>query len=181
MKKNRLKQGILLLSLVLILGIGTMSTLAWLADQSETVTNTMDASQITCAVTEDYKVQITEPTTIPAYVRATYVVTWRNAQGDVLAQTPSESDYTLEMQNTTEWFEVDGIYYYKSAVEPKNTTSALLTFSSAKTLKVDDITYQPTIEILAQAIQTLPTTAVEEVWPAVEVDTNGKLTPRVQP
>ena len=80
--------------------------------------------------------------------------------------------------DTTNWFEQDGIYYYKTPVGPNMTTDNLL--------QKDKHITEPTegkpdgchleVTVLAESIQAAPSTAVEGAWKVVKVD-NGALTP----
>ena len=176
--------------LVLVLGIvGT--TLAWLTDTTEDQTNTFEYAKVSCQVLEDVnsnetqktKVRIQNTGNTEAYIRATYVVTYREEAGNILYETLEDNwkvDLTKEI-NTNSWAKgEDGYWYCKTPVAPGEETPALFKapingngrFLDGGRSKEQAITY---VEILATAIQSQPVKAMGEAWGYTM--NNGTLTP----
>ena len=114
------------------------------------------------------------------YVRAAIVVTWKDASGNVLATKPvAGTDYEISL-NTSAWFEKDGFYYHKAAVESGDSTAVLIN-SCAPSDGKTPAGYGLNVEIVAQTIQAAGKTdagdipAVTKAW-KIKVDSNGKLT-----
>ena len=170
--------------LVLLLAVAG-GTLAWLTAQ-DSVTNTLTPAHVTCTVeetfngTEKTNVQIKNTSDIPAYIRAYIVVTWKDADDaddNVYGKLPVEgTDYTMTMSGGTAWKKgSDGYYYYTSPVAADDTTGVLISSCTEKTEKAP-AGYRLSVEIIAEAIQSVPTTTVGDVWGSVaSVDSNGTL------
>ena len=165
--------------LVLVLGIvGT--TLAWLTDTTDALTNTFEYAKVSCEVKEAFdgntksNVQVKNTGTTDAYIRATYVVTWQDDNGNVSGQPVQNTDYTISL-NTNDWTEKNGYYYYKYVVPADGLTSNLI-----NSCRVEDGVNPPDgyylcVEILATAIQSRPAKAMGEAWGYTM--NNGMLTP----
>ena len=177
--------------LVLVLGIvGT--TLAWLTDKTDALTNNFTYANVSCEVSEkvdktsksDVKIKNTGNT--DAYIRATYVVTIRDEEGNILYdayETEEFKDYMSELENKIfdepPWQKgSDGYWYYMPPVAPDEQTENL--FNSrihSLRIKINEKFAYTYIEILASAVQAMPTNAVEEAWGAtVHTVTVGDLT-----
>ena len=171
--------------LVLLLAVAG-GTLAWLTAQ-DSVTNTFSPAYVTCDVAENFEngiksgVKIKNTSNIPAYIRAYIVVTWKDADGNVYGQKPVEGedkDYTMEIPRDTAWVTgSDGYYYYTSPVAVDGSTGVLISECKPVAGKAPN-GYNLSVEIIAEAIQSVPTTTVEGVWgPTVtSVAPNGTLT-----
>lgn len=117
-----------LVALLLLVTVSVGGTLAWLATQTAPVTNTFTPSHVTTAVVEDttttpgtksdVKIENTGDTS--AYIRATYVVNWVDAYGNIYAAQPEEGTaYTVVLNKgsgSDQWTQADGYYYYNSEV-----------------------------------------------------------------
>lgn len=163
--------------LVLVLGIvGT--TLAWLTDKTTDLTNTFEYAQVSCEVKEDFdyntksNVRVKNTGTTDAYIRATYVVTWQDDNGNVSGQPVQNADYTINL-NTADWTEKDGYYYYKNVVPAGKLTSNLINSCKVKDGVTPPTGYHLCVEILATAIQSQPVSAVNEAWPNNPITTSG--------
>lgn len=178
--------------LVLVLGIvGT--TLAWLTDKTEDQTNTFEYAKVSCQVLEDVNsnetrksnVRIQNTGNTEAYIRATYVVTYRDKAGNILYETLEnnwEVDFSKKI-NTKSWVQgKDGYWYCMTPVAPGKETPALFkepidgngTFLDGGRSREHAITY---VEILATAIQSQPVKAMGEAWGYTM--NNGTLTPYI--
>ena len=84
MKRINKKVILLAVSLMLILSAAIGGTVAYLIDQTGSITNTFTPAKVTPEVTEDFTnnvkkdVKITNKGDIPAYIRVKVVVTWKN-------------------------------------------------------------------------------------------------------
>lgn len=169
--------------LVLLLAVAG-GTLAWLTAQ-DSVTNTFSPAYVTCDVAENFEngiksgVKIKNTSNIPAYIRAYIVVTWKDDAGNVYGKLPvANTDYTIVMAQNTGWVTgSDGYYYYTSPVAVDGNTDTLISECKLTEEVVKPNGYNLSVEIIAEAIQSLPTTTVTSVWP-VTVDANGALAPK---
>ena len=172
--------------LVLLLAVAG-GTLAWLTAQ-DSVTNTFSPAHVTCTVEESFNgteksnVQIKNTSDIPAYIRAYIVVTWKDADDaddNVYGELPVEgTDYTMEIPTNTDWVQgSDGYYYYTRPVAVGDTTGTLISECKLTEKVVKPVGYDLSVEIIAEAIQSVPTTTVVGVWgPVTSVASDGTLT-----
>lgn len=181
MKRINKKVILLAVSLVLILSAAIGGTVAYLIDQTGSITNTFTPVKVTPEVTEDFdkkvknNVKITNDGDIPAYIRVKVVVTWKDAQDNIYGAAPVlGTDYTWTMPENSKWFLKGGFYYYSEPVAAKGTTGVLFTACQPVADRAPE-GYSLSVDIHAQAIQAEPTTAVTSAW-GVQVDANGNLT-----
>ena len=172
----------LILSLCLIFALAVGTTFALLKANTEPVTNTFTAAKSDIKIDEDVtggqkkSIIVQNTGTAVSYVRVKLVMNWVDENGSVSA-TPV--NITVDYDNTN-WFEQDGIYYYKMPVAPDGKTENLLKADSPITEPAD----KPAgchleVTVLAESIQAAPSKAVEGAWTAVKV-VDGNLTPAVQ-
>ncbi|MCG4527269.1 hypothetical protein NE626_05735 [Intestinimonas massiliensis] len=166
-----------LLALVLCCAVG--GTLAWLIDATNPLENTFTPAQVKCTVVEDAfdgstktNVSVQNPAdekNVTAYIRVALVPTWEDENGNAVAEPASLDDLTLSL-NPTDWVKIDSYYYCKTPVEPGSSTPVLVNSATVKT----DNGYSMNLQILAEAVQAEPASAVESVWP-VSVGSGGTL------
>lgn len=170
----------LLVSLVL-LAVGLTSTsLAFLIDQTPAVVNKFDPGEVTASIDETFEdnvktdVAVQNTGNTDAYIRAKVVVTWQDSEGNIYAQAPVENTNYMITYNASEgWFEgADGYWYCKAAVAPGASTPVLVDRCEQLTQEPND--YHLVVEILADAIQSTPATAVESAW-GVTVGDDGTI------
>lgn len=171
----------LLVSLVL-LAVGLTSTsLAFLIDHTPAVVNEFDPGEVTASITEDFDHSVKKDVSVQntgntdAYIRAKVVITWQDNKGNIYAQAPvADEDYEIEYTSSGEWFKgADGYWYCKAAVAPGKSTPVLInTCSPVSDSEPTD--YHLVVEILADAIQSTPATAVQDAW-GVTVGDNGTI------
>lgn len=155
------------LALVLAVAGGT---LAWLTANSGPVTNTFTPAQVTCTVEETFggttksDVKIKNTSNIDAYIRAYVVVTWKNADGNVYGKPVKDTDYTMTMPDNTKWFKSGDYYYYPDAVPSGASTGVLISECKLNEGVTPPAGYSLSVEIIAEAIQSQPETAVGEAW-----------------
>lgn len=158
-----------LLAIVMVIGAVVGSTVAFLVDKTGNVQNTFEYAKVSCEVTETFtgtsksNVQITNTGTTDAYIRATYVVNWLDAQGYIVASVPEGYSYTLTENPDKKWTNGnDGYFYYLSPVAPGESTPGSLLTCTVEC--PDNPEYRLSVEILATAIQSTPAKAVTEAW-----------------
>ncbi len=169
-KKPRMKRSfILLAALILIVGVAVGTTVAYLVDDTDAVTNSFEYAKVSCTVLEDVSansksnVQIQNTGTTDAYIRATYVVNWEDAEGNIVASVPDGYSYTITENPNSTWTKgTDGYFYYLTPVAPNGTTTGSL-LNCSVTLPANP-EYKLSVEILATAVQSNPASAVTEAW-----------------
>lgn len=170
----------LILSLCLIFALAVGTTFALLKANTAPVTNTFKAAESGTHVdvedsgNEKTGIFVKNEGTATSYVRVKLVMNWVDKSGNVSAE---PVNITVRY-DTTNWFEQDSIYYYKTPVGPNMTTDNLLQANSPITEptegKPDGCHLEVTV--LAESIQAAPSTAVEGAWTAVEVGSDSCLT-----
>lgn len=163
------KAAVLLTAAVLLIGTVVGSTVAYLIAQTDAVENTFEYAKVSCEVTENFTgsekkdVKVKNTGTTDAYIRATYVVNWLDAQGNIVASDPEGYSYTLTENPDRVWTKgTDGYFYYLSPVAPDaSTPGSLLTCTVTRP---ENPEYTLSVEILADAIQSEPANAVKEAW-----------------
>lgn len=182
MKRINKKVILLAVSLVLILSAAIGGTVAYLIDQTGSITNTFTPAKVTPGINENFDrsvkndVQITNTGDIPAYIRVKVVVTWKDAQDNVYGAAPVlGTDYTWT-SGSDKWFLKDGFYYYSEPVAAQGTTEILFTGCELMDGVKAPEGYSLSVDIHAQAIQAEPAAAVQEAWKVVTVGSDGKLT-----
>lgn len=164
---------VLLMAIIMLVGVVAGSTVAYLITKTDDVANTFEYGKVSCRVDEDFtggptkrNVKITNTGNVDAYIRATYVVNWRDKDNNIVATVPAEYDYELKENPDGKWTKgLDGYFYYLSPVGPgKSTEPSLLTCTVTKS--PDNPEYWLSVEILATAVQSEPANAVTEAWGA---------------
>ena len=126
------RKAALILSLCLIFALAVGTTFALLKANTAPVTNTFKAAESGTHVdvedsgNEKTGVFVTNEGTATSYVRVKLVMNWVDKSGNVSAE---PVNITVRY-DTTNWFEQDGIYYYKTPVGPNMTTDNLLQANS---------------------------------------------------
>lgn len=157
---------VLALVLAIIAGIGT--TTAYLTVKSNDAVNTFQYAAVTCAVSENFDgstksdVKIQNTGNIPAFIRCTVLVTWKDANGNVYSKTPIQgTDYSLSLGSG--WLQgSDGYYYWSDPVWPQEFTGVLI--GACTKIANAPAGFTLSVEILADAIQSEPANAVSEAW-----------------
>ena len=171
------RSGILLAAVIVLLAGAVGGTWAFLVAQSEPVQNNFTYAHVRCTIDEKFDgttksdVKIQNTGDIPAYIRARIVVTWKDAHGNVSAVPVKDSDYTMTMG--TGWTKgTDGYWYCKTTVDAGGETPVLITKCEKKGNAPKD--YDLSVEILADAIQSEPASAVTEAWGYTPTAASGK-------
>lgn len=174
------RKAALILSLCLIFALAVGTTVALLVAHTNAVTNTFKAAESGTHVdvedsgNEKTGVFVTNEGTATSYVRVKLVMNWVDKSGNVSAE---PVNITVRY-DTTNWFEQDGIYYYKTPVGPNMTTDNLLQKDKHITEPTEGKPegYHLEVTVLAESIQAAPSTAVEGAWTAVKVGPDSCLT-----
>lgn len=161
---------VLLLAALAVIAMGVVGgTVAYLVTKTSPVENTFEPGYVKCVINEDFNdgdtvkknVTVTNKGIVGAYIRAAIIVTWKDSAGNIAATVPVEGyDYNLKL-NTNNWTHSGDYYYYKSSVEPNGTTEKLVESCTALKSNGD---YTLSVEILADAIQSSPDSAVTQAW-----------------
>lgn len=164
----------LILSLCLIFALAVGTTFALLKANTAPVENTFTAAKSGTDIVEKLdgsqktSIAVKNTGTAVSYVRVKLVMNWVDENGNVSAE-----PVNITPSITADWFEQDGIYYYKMPVAAKDFTTNLL-----KTPITQDAApegYHLEVTVLAESIQAAPSAAVQQSW-GVGVDSNGHLT-----
>lgn len=179
-RQQRFNKSIILVVLVSIFAAVAGSTLAFLVTRTDSVKNTFNYSNVACEVVEEKfingtsvdksNVRVLNTGDTESYIRAAIIVTWKDSAGNVYAMEPQkDKDYTITINNS-DWLEKNGFYYYTKPVSPQKETGVLIENCSIKGSGLEG--YGLSIEILASAIQSKPTKAVENSWHVI-VNSDG--------
>lgn len=164
----------LILSLCLIFALAVGTTFALLKANTEPVTNTFTAAKSGTDIVEKLdgnqkkSIAVKNTGTAVSYVRVKLVMNWVDESGNVSAE-----PVNITPSITADWFEQDGIYYYKMPVAANGETTNLLQTPITQGTAPEG--YHLEVTVLAESIQAAPSKAVTDSW-GVGVDSNGYLT-----
>ena len=170
------RSGILLAAVIVLLAGAVGGSWAFLVSQSESVQNNFTYAHVRCTIDEKFEngvksdVKIQNTGDIPAYIRARIVVTWKDANGKVSAVPVINTDYTIAF-NATDWTQQGDYWYCKTAVDAGGETPVLIIKCEKKGNAPKD--YDLSVEILADAIQSEPASAVTEAWGNTPIAASG--------
>ena len=175
---------------VCILACAAISgSLAWLISAPGPVVNEFIPGEVTIQVDETFddehttkqNVSIKNTGNVPAYIRVALVPAWVDDEGNIAAKPASleqlDNDCNIAWGEDgngyeNDWFiGADGFYYCKTVINPGEYTPILI---KSCTVKDGEHKYDFELQIIASAVQSLPTSTVETVWPEV-VCTDGTL------
>lgn len=160
------KAAVLFLAALLLIGAAAGSTLAFLIDKTEPMENSFEYAMVSCEVTDNSgnsNVQVKNTGTTDAYIRATYVINWVDSSGNIAASVPEGYTYNMAENPDGKWVKgKDGYFYYTSPVAPGASTEGSL--STCTATYPDNPEYTLSVEVLAQAIQSVPEDAVKAAW-----------------
>lgn len=165
-RKNK-KAGMLFLSLLLIALLAAGGTLAWLSAQTDEVKNTFTPGEITTTITENFdgkvkkEIHVKNEGNISAYIRVKLVSYRVNNNGDHIGGTTTIPDFNLG----SGWVKFGDYYYYTQPVTAGDTAPNMLG-DGGITLEeyADSDGGKQVIEVMAEAIQSVPDEAVGEAW-----------------
>ena len=166
-RRKSKKTGALFLSLLLIAAVAAGGTLAWLSAKTDEVKNTFTPGEVTTEVTEEFdgatksKVNVINKGNVNAYVRVKLVTYRVNEDGEHIGGKAEIPDFVPGAG----WEEYEGYYYYTQPVEAGKTAPNMLG-ESGITLNeyADPDGGKQVIEVMAEAIQSVPAEAAGEAW-----------------
>ena len=173
---------------VCILACAAVSgSLAWLISAPGPVVNEFTPGEVTIQVDETFddehttkqNVSIKNTGNVPAYIRVALVPAWVDDEGNIAAKHASLDDCNITLGDDFNqfWFEgTDGFYYCKTFINPDKSTPILI---KSCTVKGEEHEYDFELQVIASAVQSLPTSTVGEVWPVV-VGPDGTLAKKIQ-
>ena len=167
---------VLAIAVVLLLSATVTGTLMYLVSKTTAVTNTFEPAEVTCEVQEDFNgtvkkdVTVKNTSNIDAYLRVKLVTYRVNEKGERIGGTAAIPGFTPG----NGWFAKDGFYYYNKPVAPGDTPATdLIGDKGIKLVEyIDADGGKQVIEVIAEAIQSVPTSVVEQMW-NVKVDADG--------
>ena len=164
-------------ALLMVLFMSVGGTLAWLTAHTSAITNTFTVATPGVKIEEGFdkqtksNVQVKNTGEVEAYIRVALVPTWEDENGNAVAEPASLDDLSITWGNSGKWLKgTDGYWYYKEPVAPGYSTEVLLQKATVTTKNG----YSMNLQILAEAVQAEPASAVENVWP-VSVGSGGTL------
>ena len=171
------RTAVLLIAIILLISTAVGSTVAFLATKTEPVENSFEYANVSCKVTQNCDtdgsiVQVKNTGTISAYIRAAVVANWIDVDGNIAASVPEGYSYDLTCSSGSWAQGKDGFFYYLLPVAPVASTEG--NFLTCTVTCPETPEYTLSVEVLAEAIQSTPASAVNEAW-NVAVDGDGKL------
>ena len=167
----------LIISLVALCAVAVGGTLAWLFDSSEKLENKFYVPDAEIEIKEEFdgnvkrEVGVKNTGKTKVYVRVMLVETWRNSDDQVVAK-PEGAVVEYDFGSSGDWAEGPGGYYYYTKPLAVGATTPNLIDKATCTVPKGEALLK--LEVVAQAIQSIPTDAVEEAW-GVEVNADGSL------
>ena len=191
-KPKRSVKPFLIAFCVCILACAAVSgSLAWLISAPGPVVNEFTPGEVTIQVDETFDgstksdVSIENTGNVPAYIRVALIPAWVDDKGNIAAKPVSlelNDDCNIAWGKDGNGYEADwfigsdGFYYCKTVINPGDYTPILI---KSCTVKDGEHKYDFELQIIASAVQSLPTSTVETVWPVV-VDPDGRLANKIQ-
>ena len=160
----------MVIATVLLLALAIGGTVAWLSTKDAPITNTFNPSKVACEVTEKFdgstgvksNVNVKNTGTINAFIRVKLVTYRTNDQGQHIGGTASLPAFTLGAN----WVKYGDYYYYTLPVAPKEKPEADLISSITLESYTDVDGGHQAIDVMAEAIQSVPEDAVKAAWGA---------------
>lgn len=171
------RTAVLLIAVILLISTAVGSTVAFLATKTEPVENSFEYANVSCKVTQNRDtdgsiVQVKNTGTISAYIRAAVVANWMDVDGNIAASVPEGYSYDLTCSSGSWVLGNDGFFYYLLPVAPGASTEGSLLTCTVTCPETPE--YTLSVEVLTEAIQSTPASAVNEAW-NVAVDGSGML------
>ena len=173
---------------VVVLVMSIPGVFAFMFGKTQTLVNTFTPANVSCEIVESFdgktksSVQVQNTSNIAVYIRVCVVGHYVDPNGVPVALNAPTVNFAVGenwIKNT------DGFYYYKYPIAPDDhdsekidddiTTNLLLGNWELPPRYVTDsndeeFTYYPVIDIIAEAIQSVPDSAVEGNWPVTIQD-----------
>lgn len=162
--KGRLTAMVIATAVLLALAIG--GTVAWLSTKGDPIINTFNPSEVACKVTESFNgtvksnVNVKNTGDTEAYIRVKLVTYRTNDAGQHIGGTASTPNFSPG----ADWVLYDGYYYYTKPVAPEKKPEADLISSITLESYTDVDGGHQAIDVMAEAIQSVPEAAVNAAW-----------------
>lgn len=157
----------MVIATALLLALAISGTIAWLTTKDAPITNTFNPSKVACEVTESFNgtvkssVNVKNTGDIDAYIRVKLVTYRTNEQGQHIGGTAELPEFTPGAG----WVAYNGYYYYTKPVAPNAQPEKALISSINLTEKyIDADGGRQAIDVMAEAIQSVPEAAVKAAW-----------------
>lgn len=157
----------MVIATALLLALAISGTVAWLTTKGAPITNTFNPSKVACEVTESFNgtvkssVNVKNTGDIDAYIRVKLVTYRTNEQGQHIGGTAELPSFTLGAN----WVKYGDYYYYTLPVAAGQKPAANLTDTMTLTAEYTDADGgKQAIDVMAEAIQSVPAEAVGEAW-----------------
>jgi len=158
----------MVIATVMLLALAIGGTVAWLTDTSPAVVNTFTPSHVSCKVEETFdnkagvksNVKVQNTSDIPAFIRVKLVTYRTNEKGEHIGGMAAVPSF----QPGANWVLHEGYYYYTQPVQPQNFTGILIDEIQLQDPYTDADRGRQAIDVMAEAIQSMPATAVQEAW-----------------
>lgn len=174
-KKTSRKLPVLAICIGLLVCLTIGGTVAWLVSSTSPVENTFIPGRVETEVTESFDgttktaVNAVNKGNIDAYIRIKLVTYRVNEQGQQIGGTAEIPSFTLGEG----WIAKGGYYYYIYPVAPGESPAHNLAESITLTSYNDADGGKQVIEVMAEAIQSLPASTVADTWHVTVTD--GKI------
>ena len=164
---------------MLLLALAIGGTVAWLSTKDSPIQNRFLPSKVSCEVQEKFdgkvktNVNVKNTGDISAFIRVKLVSYRTNDEGQHIGGTAALPSFTLGAG----WVKYGDYYYYTQPVAPGKTPAANLTDSMALTDAYTDADGgHQSIDVMAEAIQSVPEDAVKAAWGAgFSINADGSL------
>lgn len=157
----------MVIATALLLALAISGTVAWLTTKDAPITNTFNPSKVACEVTESFdgtvksSVNVKNTGDIDAYIRVKLVTYRTNERGQHIGGTAEIPAFTPGAG----WVPYNGYYYYTKPVAPNTLPENALIGSIELKASYDDADGgKQAIDVMAEAIQSVPAEAVGEAW-----------------
>lgn len=167
----------IVMATVLLLALAIGGTVAWLSTKDTPITNTFTPSKVACEVTEKFNgtvksdVNVKNTGDTKAFIRVKLVTYRTNDQGQHIGGTAELPEFKLGKN----WVKYEGYYYYTLPVAAGGTPVTNLTDSMTLKGNYDDADGgHQAIDVMAEAIQSVPQAAVQDAW-GLSINPDGSL------
>lgn len=157
----------MVIATALLLALAISGTVAWLTTKDAPITNTFNPSKVACEVTESFNgtvkssVNVKNTGDIDAYIRVKLVTYRTNEQGRHIGGTAEIPAFTPGAG----WVAYNGYYYYTKPVAPNaQPENALISSINLTEKYIDADGGRQAIDVMAEAIQSVPEAAVKAAW-----------------
>ncbi len=178
-RKSKSKWISIIVSVALVVLVGTETALSYLSDKTEPVKNNFVKGVVACEVLDTFDgvektdVSVKNTGNTSAYVRAQIIINWRSDTNgvEIFARQPQKDvNYEIVFGEDLWQFGDDGFWYYTEPIEPDKATAIFI----ERVGLIGDAPegYSLSVDIIASAIQSNPTSVVENEWGVATLGTS---------